>query len=264
MLAHQVAANGELSDAAVIERSLREPSVFAEIFSRHGQEIVRYVHARLGAGLAEDVAAEVFLAAFSCRDRYDVSQAEARPWLYGIAVRQIGKHHRAETRYRRAIARLPAEHLPADFGDRSIERVMAEQLRPQLCATLAALSRPDRELLLLVAWADLTYAESAQALGLTVSAVRSRLNRIRRKPVRGSAAPIRREAVSRPAQRRRPAVMDEITMFKAIRPAPPVAIDEVSRAVQDRLDQALALADVPARPALPSRAGAPGWRWPGG
>lgn len=185
VLAHQVAANGELSDAAVIERSLREPSVFAEIFSRHGQEIVRYVHARLGAGLAEDVAAEVFLAAFSCRDRYDVSQAEARPWLYGIAVRQIGKHHRAETRYRRAIARLPAEHLPADFGDRSIERVMAEQLRPQLCATLAALSRPDRELLLLVAWADLTYAESAQALGLTVSAVRSRLNRIRVKARKG-------------------------------------------------------------------------------
>jgi RNA polymerase sigma factor (sigma-70 family) len=180
LLARQpIAANGELSDAAVIERSLREPSWFAEIFSRHGPEIVRYVHARLGAGLAEDVAAEVFLAAFSCRDRYDVAQAQARPWLYGIAVRQIGKHHRAESRYRRAVARLPAEHLPADFGDRSLERVMAEQLRPQLSATLAALSRQDRELLLLVAWADLTYAESAQALGLTVSAVRSRLNRIR-------------------------------------------------------------------------------------
>jgi hypothetical protein len=41
--------------------------------------------------------------------------------------------------------------------------------------------------------------------------------------------------------------VDEITMFKAIRPAPPAAIDEVSRAVQDRLDQALA--DLPARPA---------------
>jgi len=179
VLAERVTANCELSDAAVIERSLREPSWFAEIFHRHGTEIVRYVHARVGPGLAEDVAAETFLAAFRCRDRYDVSRAEARPWLYGIAVRQIGKHRRAESRYRRAIARLPAEHVPADFGDRSVERVTAEQLRPQLSATLAALSRQDRELLLLVAWADLTYAESAQALGLTVSAVRSRLNRIR-------------------------------------------------------------------------------------
>jgi len=181
VLAQQLAANGELSDAAVIERSLREPSCFAEIVSRHGIEIVRYVHARLGSGLAEDVAAETFLAAFSCRDRYDVSQTEARPWLYGIAVRQIGKHQRAESRYRRAIARLPADHVPDDFGDRLVDRVTAEQLRPQLWATLAALSRQDRELLLLVAWADLTYAESAQALGLTVSAVRSRLNRIRAK-----------------------------------------------------------------------------------
>jgi RNA polymerase sigma-70 factor (ECF subfamily) len=171
-------ANGELSDASIIARSLREPSWFAEIFRRHGTEIVRYVHARLGPDLAEDVAADTFLAAFRYRDRYDVSQAEARPWLYGIAVRQIGKHQRAEARYRRAIARLPVDQVPADFSDRSVERVAAEQLRPQLSATLAALPRQDRELLL-VAWADLTYAEAAQALELTVSAVRSRLNRIR-------------------------------------------------------------------------------------
>jgi RNA polymerase sigma-70 factor (ECF subfamily) len=146
VLARGVPASGELSDAALIARSLREPSWFAEIFRRHGIEIVRYVHARLGPVLAEDVAAETFLAAFRYRDRYDLSRLEARPWLYGIAVRQIGKHQRAETRYRRAIARLPAESVPADFGDRSIERVIAE---------------------------------AAQALGLTVSAVRSRLNRIR-------------------------------------------------------------------------------------
>jgi DNA-directed RNA polymerase specialized sigma24 family protein len=79
VLVEQVAGNGELSDAAVIARSLREPSWFAEIFHRHGTEIVRYVHARLGAGLAEDVVAETFLAAFRCRDRYDMSRAEARP-----------------------------------------------------------------------------------------------------------------------------------------------------------------------------------------
>ena len=41
--------------------------------------------------------------------------------------------------------------------------------------------------------------------------------------------------------------MDELKMFKAIRPAPPAAIDELSRAVHDRLDQALV--GLPARPA---------------
>ena len=42
-------------------------------------------------------------------------------------------------------------------------------------------------MLLLVAWADLTYAEVADALGVPVGTVRSRLNRARR-IVRGALA----------------------------------------------------------------------------
>ena len=74
---------------------------------------------------------------------------------------------------------MPAERLAEDFGDRSAERVTAEQLRPRLAAVLDALPSQDRELLLLIAWAGLSYEESAQALGITTSAVRSRLNRVR-------------------------------------------------------------------------------------
>ena len=69
--------------------------------------------------------------------------------------------------------------MAEDFGPRAAERVTAERLRPRLAAALAGLPRQDRELLLLVAWAGLSYEESAQALGLTVSAVKSRLHRIR-------------------------------------------------------------------------------------
>ncbi|MEV4679168.1 sigma factor-like helix-turn-helix DNA-binding protein, partial [Actinomadura sp. NPDC049382] len=39
----------------------------------------------------------------------------------------------------------------------------------------------DREVLLLVAWADLSYEQVADALGLPVGTVRSRLNRARKK-----------------------------------------------------------------------------------
>jgi RNA polymerase sigma-70 factor (ECF subfamily) len=38
----------------------------------------------------------------------------------------------------------------------------------------------DRDALLLFAWADMSYAEVAQALGVPVGTVRSRLNRARR------------------------------------------------------------------------------------
>jgi RNA polymerase sigma factor (sigma-70 family) len=169
----------ELSDADVVEASIREPSRFAEIFDRYADDILRYVSARLGPDLAEDVTAETFLGAFRARGRYDLSRANARPWLYGIAIRQIGKHSRAERRYRQSLTRVQADPVTADFGDRVADRVTAEQLRPRLLAVLSGLSRQDRELLLLVAWTDLTYEESAQALGVTVSAVKSRLYRIR-------------------------------------------------------------------------------------
>jgi RNA polymerase sigma factor (sigma-70 family) len=168
-----------LSDADVIAASVSDPSRFGAIFDRHADDILRYASARLGSELAEDVTADTFLAAFAARARYDVSRENARPWLYGIAIRQIGKHARAERRYRQALSRIQPETTFADFGDRVADRVTAEQLRPQLAAVLSGLSRQDRELLLLVAWTELTYEESAQALGVSVSAVKSRLHRVR-------------------------------------------------------------------------------------
>jgi RNA polymerase sigma factor (sigma-70 family) len=173
-------SDAEPSDAEIIVRSRQDPDCFAGIFDRHAAEILRYAHTRLGPDRAEDVTAETFLAAFRRRDHYDPAWPDARPWLFGIAIRLIGKHWRAEARYRRMLAATPAPAAADDdFGDRSAERVTAQQFRPQLATVLDQLPSRDRELLLLVAWAGLTYEEAAQALGLTVSAVRSRLHRIR-------------------------------------------------------------------------------------
>jgi RNA polymerase sigma-70 factor (ECF subfamily) len=104
------------TDAEVIACSLEEPGCFGAIFDRHAGEILRYAHARLGPDLAQDVLAETFLAAFGRRGTYDMSRADARPWLYGIAVRQIGRHRRAEQRLRRALARVPADAVTSNSG----------------------------------------------------------------------------------------------------------------------------------------------------
>jgi RNA polymerase sigma-70 factor (ECF subfamily) len=168
-----------LSDAELIDASLREPRSFAALFDRHADEILRYVQARVGRDLAEDVTAETFLAAFRQRATYDLARSDARPWLYGIAIRQVGRHRRAEARQRRLLAIVPQDLGTPDFGERSAERVSAERLRPALAAVLDGLRHQDRELLLLVAWAGLSYSECAEALGITVSAVKARLNRVR-------------------------------------------------------------------------------------
>jgi RNA polymerase sigma-70 factor (ECF subfamily) len=180
-VARAFAAGGgpPLTDAEIVKASIRDPGRFGELFDRYADNILRYASARLGSDLAEDVTAETFLAAFRARGRYDLSRGNARPWLYGIAIRQVGKHSRTERRYRQALGRVQVETITADFGDRVADLVTAEQLRPRLSAVLSGLPHQDRELLLLVAWTDLTYEEAAQALGASVSAVKSRLHRIR-------------------------------------------------------------------------------------
>lgn len=91
-------------DAALVETSRHEPEAFAGLYDRHASHIHRYAARRLGDGAADDIVAETFLAAFRTRHRYDMSRADARPWLYGIASNLIGKRRRSEIAMLRAYA----------------------------------------------------------------------------------------------------------------------------------------------------------------
>jgi RNA polymerase sigma-70 factor (ECF subfamily) len=167
------------TDAALIAASVGQPEAFALVFDRHSDEIHRYVARRLGAEIAQDVVAETFLTAFRKRGTYDHDRTDARPWLYGIATFAMHEHRRAETRRNRLLAR--SEPPPESFDERSAAKVTAQQLQPRLAAVLARLSQAERDLLLLVAWTDLTYEETALSLGIPVGTVRSRLHRVREK-----------------------------------------------------------------------------------
>ena len=169
----------EADDAALIERSRREPEAFAEVFRRYAPDITRYVTRRLGEDAADDVVAETFLTAFKQRDRYDPSRPHARPWLYGIATHLIGRHVRTEERQLRILARTGVDPVTAPFTDRADERLSAEAAGRNLAKALADLPKGHRDVLLLVTWADLTYPETAEALGVRLGTVRSRVNRAR-------------------------------------------------------------------------------------
>jgi RNA polymerase sigma-70 factor (ECF subfamily) len=169
------------SDAALIGRSCSQPQAFAAIFDRHADELYRYVAGRVGAEAAADVVAETFLVAFRGRDRYDTERPDARPWLYGIATRLVGQHRRQERRRLRALARMAAPGGVEGFEEHATNRVVAQQLQPRLARALGRLPAEDRDLLLLVAWGELSYQEAAQVLGVPGGTVASRLHRIRRK-----------------------------------------------------------------------------------
>jgi RNA polymerase sigma-70 factor (ECF subfamily) len=154
------------------------------LFDRHAPAIGRYIARRLGPDAADDLVAETFLAAFRRRGHYDLTHGDARPWLYGIATRLIGRHRRQEVRFFRAIARTgvdPAAAAVTDqVTDQVIDRIAAQGARRELAAALAGLSRDQRDVLLLVA-SGLGYEETALALEVPVGTVSSRLVRARRK-----------------------------------------------------------------------------------
>ena len=140
----------------------------------------RYAARRLGAGAADDIVADTFLDAFRKRRRYDLTVSDARPWLYGIAANLIGKHSRAEVRMLRAYARTGADPVLVETQtDEADGRLASAAVRQDLAAALAALTNGDRDVLLMIAWADLSYTEVATALGIPVGTVRSRLHRAR-------------------------------------------------------------------------------------
>ena len=166
------------TDAELIEASLRVTEKFAVIFDRHAPHIQRYLARRLGQQVADDLLAETFLVAFSKRQRYDPSRPDARPWLYGIATNLVGQHRREEVRRYRMPSAVPDVD---DHADRVAADVTAQAMRSMLTGALGALSAEDRDVLLLVAWEQLSYLEIAEALAIPVGTVRSRLNRARRK-----------------------------------------------------------------------------------
>jgi RNA polymerase sigma-70 factor (ECF subfamily) len=180
-----VGANGtsrlDDSDAEMILRSRVDPEAFSGIFDRHFAAIHRYLARRVGVSRADDLAAQTFVVAFRRRADFDDHRGNARPWLFGIATNVMRNELRTEQRMLAAIARLD----PASAGDlldeaeRSVARAAAAGEVARLATTLAGLDRGQRDVLLLHAWGDLSQAEIAQALGIALGTVYSRLSRAR-------------------------------------------------------------------------------------
>jgi RNA polymerase sigma factor (sigma-70 family) len=165
----------EPTDGALINASRADPGSFVELFRRHYPAIHGYLRRRVESEVAEDLAAQTFLEAFDARAKFDTSRGSAKPWLYAIATNLLRHHRRSEQRHLRALIRSGSPHVgiepnaPPDLPQHEL-----------LLQALRELRDDDRDVLLLFAWADLQYKEIAEALGVPIGTVRSRLNRARK------------------------------------------------------------------------------------
>lgn len=169
------------SDNSLIEESLRDFERFGEIFDRHAQAIYRFLARRIGPDDAGDLLADVFLGAFEARVRYDGRHESALPWLYGISSNLLSKQFRRRASDRGRLERVSERDDPHDHAEAVTASVDAQVRLGGMAKLLEELPAGERDALLLYAWEDLTYDEVAEALGIPVGTVRSRLNRARRR-----------------------------------------------------------------------------------
>lgn len=155
---------------------------FAEVFDREYPAIYRYLARRVPQAVAEDLASETFTRALEGFSSFDPERGSRRAWLFGIATNLLSRHHRDEARAYTAYARTGVDPLVHghDAAETAVRRADASSQGAALAAALAELSPGDRDVLLLVAHADFTHVEVAQALDIPVGTVRSRLHRARR------------------------------------------------------------------------------------
>lgn len=173
---------------------------FGVVLWSHAAAIHRYLNRRCPS-LADDLLSEVFVSAFVGRDGFDPSRGTFRAWLFGIARNTLATHFRNER-----ARRTRPQRLTRDTWDEWLEvdaRLDAAETVGSLRRCLAAMPAVEREVLLLVAWEELTPTEVAHVLSIPVGTARSRLHRARHRLAdeptlagRSSLTPERRTGVA--------------------------------------------------------------------
>ncbi|NEY33207.1 sigma-70 family RNA polymerase sigma factor [Streptomyces sp. PRKS01-65] len=155
---------------------------FGELFDAYARSVYNHAFRLTGEwAAAEDVVSLTFLDAWRLRERLDAEGGSVRPWLLGIATNVTRNTRRAARRHAAAVARLPRDTTVRDHADEVAGRVDDAAQLTAVRTALARLRRAEREVLALCVWSGLDYRAAAEALGVPVGTVRSRLSRAREK-----------------------------------------------------------------------------------
>jgi RNA polymerase sigma-70 factor (ECF subfamily) len=163
------------TDSTLIYWSLHgRPDAFVEVVRRHEAAVHGFMARRAGSQVADDLLGEVWVRAFAARRSFHSECPDARPWLYGVGRNVLRAHWRTAQR-----VELALREEVVDPWEDVVERLDASASAQVLLAGLRALPAGEREVLLLVAWEQLTPAEAAVVLGVPQGTARSRLHRAR-------------------------------------------------------------------------------------
>lgn len=123
--------------------------------------------------LAEDLTSETFETALRRWKRFDPRRGTYRAWVLAIARSAALDWFRSDARRRRREERAGTASIPTDLADHGF----GEGLSPELEESLRALSAGEREVVALRVVLDLDGEETARLLGISPTAVSTRLQR---------------------------------------------------------------------------------------
>ena len=147
---------------------------FAATAEEHLDDVYGYlVYLTRDRSLAEDLTADTFEKALRAWSRFDPRRGSARTWLCQIARTTALDWFRAEERRRRREERVA---VPDRFDES-----LADGLSPELEAALRQLSAGEREVIALRILLELDGDEAARVLGISPTAVSTRLSRALKK-----------------------------------------------------------------------------------
>jgi RNA polymerase sigma-70 factor (ECF subfamily) len=163
-----------LDDSALIETAKAgDIEAFETLVRRHGQAV--YVHALrffADGAAADDIAQEVWIKVYRQLDTFD-ERARFSTWLYRVTRNTCLDWVRAGKRRPVVLGEFDPVAAPGDLADEVALATSVER-------ALQALAPEDRDAISAIGVFGLSYPEAAEALGVPVGTIKSRVFRARR------------------------------------------------------------------------------------
>jgi RNA polymerase sigma-70 factor, ECF subfamily len=170
--------------AWVVQAQQGSDEAFTHLVETYQTPVYNLCYRMLGeTDLAEDAAQETFLRAFQHLHRYDQKRPFAT-WLLSIAA-----HYCIDRLRRRKFAMFSIDEedeegasfeIPDPASPNPESESIKKEDRDRLQGLLKKMDATDRAAVVMRYWYDMSEAEIAESLRLTVSAVKSRLHRARK------------------------------------------------------------------------------------
>lgn len=174
-LVERVSGVGENDLAARIRRG--ERSALREVYDRTQQRLYRFALAMAGnADEAGDALQETFVQLVRRPEQFDPARGSIEAFLYGVLRNRL----RQQRRQRRDFVQEFDWEECEETGDETLLEGMLRSAQVELVRE-AVLSLPThyREVVVLIELEETSYDEAAEALGIPVGTIRSRLSRAR-------------------------------------------------------------------------------------